>query len=399
MKNIYLLLLLLTISSGLISQQNISSVSDGNASNPLIWDCTCIPSPDDNLTISHNVVMNVDWIVNSGGSITVDAGSSFIQDNQYRTILFDGSGSSFSNYGITELTNIGFSNGAEGHNHSSLSLDTALWVGPGSMFMNHGLTQNVDSTYIQGMFMNEGTYRYGDFLNEGTVSNTGYIVVDSLYNNIGTINSTAGNIQANDIGSNGTINITGSSYMVISSDFYNAGTLNLAAGRDIYIGSDLLNASEGDTALLVNDGLIEIGNDISNVDTLRGSGLFCIANGSSNLGDVKETLDICDNTGVSIFDVNTGNIAATVTNCNSNCNVGIDEVTPLQINIYPNPVSTVLTIEGADKGIVRITDVMGKTVYTSSMKSEIDVRDFRTGIYFISIEQNGRQEILKFIRR
>jgi hypothetical protein len=180
MKNIYLLLLVLTISSELISQQNIASISNGNASNPLIWDCTCIPTPDDNLTINHNVVTNVDWIVNSGGSITVAGGSSFIQDNQHRTILFDGGGSSFSNYGTTELTNIGFSNGAEGHNHNNLSLDTALWVGPGSMFMNHALTENVDSTYIQGMFMNEGTYKNGDLLNEGTVSNTGYIVVDSL---------------------------------------------------------------------------------------------------------------------------------------------------------------------------------------------------------------------------
>ena len=389
----------LLIGMGTMAQQNITSVNDGNASNPLTWDCTCIPSPDDNLTINHDVIMNVDWIVNSGGSITVNTGSSFVQDAQYRTVLFDGGGTMFTNRGTTELTNIAFTNGAEGHNHSSLSIDTALWVGTGSMYMNHGLTENVDSTYIQGMFMNEGTYRFGSFLNEGMISNTGYLEVDSLYNNLGTINSSAGNITANDFASNGTVNITGSSYMIIVNDLWNLGTLNLAAGRDIRVGSDLLNASDGDTALIVNDGLIEIGNDFSNIDTIRGSGLFCIANASSNTGDVLETLDICDNTGTSIFDFNSGNIDATVTNCNSNCNVGLTESAPVEISIYPNPVSTKLNISGIEKGFVTIKDVMGKEVYASSIHSEIDVRNFRTGIYFITIEYSGQQEMLKFIKR
>lgn len=399
MKKIYMLFFGLTIGLGAIAQQNIASIADGNASNPLVWDCTCIPTPDDNITVDHNIIMNADWIVNSGGSITVNSGASLIQDSQNRTILFDGGGSMFTNHGETELTNIGFSNGAEGHNHSSLSLDTALWVGPGSMYMNHGLTQNVDSTYIQGSFMNEGTYSLGDFLNEGMISNTGYLTVDSLYNNEGTINSSAGYISADDFASNGTVTISGSSYMLITNDFLNAGTLNLNAGRDIRIGSDFLNSSEADTALIVNDGMIEVGNDFSNIDTLRGSGLFCIANSSTNTGNVLETLDICDNTGTSIFDVNSGNVAATVTNCNAGCNVDLEKNTTADINIYPNPVSSVLNIEGINEGQVTITDVMGQTVYSSSVKSEIDVRNFRTGIYFITVENDKQQKMLKFIKR
>ncbi|MGM0480147.1 MAG: T9SS type A sorting domain-containing protein [Bacteroidota bacterium] len=382
----------------LCAQQTITSEEDGLATNPLIWDCSCIPSPDDEIIIEHDVTMNSNWVANNGGSITVTDQGTLIQDNQNRTILFDGS-AAFYNYGNTALTNLAFSGGAEGHNHASLSLDTALWVGPGSIFMNHGLTENVDSTYIQGMFMNEGTYSYGDFLNEGNLSNTGYIEVDSMYNNQGTINSSAGNIKAMDFASNGTVNITGSSYMLITNDFFNGGTLNLEAGRDIHVGSDFLNASEGDTAVVLNDGLIEIGNDFSNVDTLRGSGLFCIAQNSSNSGDVLETLDICDNTGTSIFDFNSGNVAATVTNCNAGCNVGINEEQESEIAIYPNPVSTVLNIDGIDEGLVTITDVMGQTVYSSRIKNQINVNDFRTGIYFITVENDGQQSMLKFIKR
>ena len=399
MKKLYSMMLGVTLSASLSAQQNITSVQDGDATNPLVWDCICIPTPDDNITIEHNIVMNSDWIVNNGGSITINGGASFIQDAQYRTILFDGGGSMFTNYGQTELTNIGFSNGAEGHNHSSLSLDTALWVGPGSMYMNHGLTQNVDSTYIQGMFMNEGTYGQGDFLNEGMMSNTGYITVDSLYNNQGTINSTAGNIITDDFASNGTVNISGSSYMIITNDFLNAGTLNLAAGRDIRIGSDFLNASDADTALVVNDGLIEVGNDFSNIDTIRGSGLFCIAQNSSNAGDVIGTLDICDNTGTSIFDLNTGNVDATVTNCNSGCNVGLEENTEIEISLYPNPVSTKLNIDGIASGQVVITDVMGNEVHNSSFENQIDVSKLKTGVYFTTVFYNNNKQTLKFIKR
>lgn len=398
MKKIYTLLLGTLLTTGVIGQQNITSVDNGNATNPLVWDCTCIPSPDDNVTINHNIIMNSDWIVNGGGSITVNSGAAFIQDNQYRTILFDGGGTTFYNYGETELTNIGFSNTAEGHNHGSLSLDTALWVGQGSLYMNHALTQNVDSTYIQGMFMNEGTYNQGDFLNEGMITNTGYIQVDSLYNNEGTINSSAGNITTDDFASNGTVNITGSSYMIINNDFLNAGTLYLEAGRDIRIGSDFLNASQGDTALVINDGMMEVGNDFSNTDTLRGSGLFCIANNSSNTGDVLGTLDICDNTGTGIFDFNTGNVDGTVTDCNAGCNVGIDEE-EIDISIYPNPVSTVLTIDGIENATFTIKDVMGKIIQTGSVANQINVSDYKTGIYFITVEHTQQQTTMKFIKR
>ncbi len=401
MKKIYLLVTGIALGMGAIAQQNITSVSDGNATNPFTWDCTCIPTPDDNITINNNVVMNSDWAVTAGGSITINDGASFIQDNNYRSILFDGGGATFTNYGVSELTNFSFTNGAEGHNHSDLSLDTALYVGAGSMFMNHGLTQNVDSTLIQGMFMNEGTYSNGDFLNEGgMVNNTGYLTVDSLYNSQqGVINSSAGNITANDFGTIGTVNITGSSYMIINNDVLNGGILNIATGRDLRIGSDLLNTSDGDTAVIINNGLIEIGNDFSTLDTIRGTGVFCITNASSNIGDVLGSLDICDNSGMGIFDINTGNVDATVTDCNSGCNVGVQEDEAIEISIYPNPVSSVLNIEGIEEGKVIISDVMGKEIYSSPLTPNIDVNNFKTGVYFITISYQGKQQMMKFIKR
>ncbi|MDX1651192.1 MAG: T9SS type A sorting domain-containing protein [Brumimicrobium sp.] len=399
MKYLYLLILLTGVTVSATAQNTITSVADGQATNPFIWDCTCIPMPGDNVTINHDVQMNADWISNGNGSITVSMGASFIEDAQHRTVLFDG-GSTFTNHGLTELTNIAFTNGAEGHNHSTLSLDTALWVGNGSTFMNHAVVQDVDSTYIQGMFMNEGSYSHGLFLNEGMIDNSGYIAADSMLNT-GTLNSSAGNIQVIAFANTGETNITGSSYMLVSGDFYNSGRFYLATGRDVRIQNSLLNSNNADTAVIINDGLFEVANDFSNVDTLRGSGIFCIANASSNFGEVKGTLDICDNTSVSHFDFNSGNIEPTVTNCSSGCSVGLsDNEITTEFSVYPNPAEDLLHISGPGYSSIRIVDVTGKTVYEKlSPTDKIDVSKFKRGVYFITFR--GEKELItrKFIKK
>ena len=175
------------MSLGLFAQQSISSVSNGLATDPFVWDCTCIPLPGDNITINHAIQMNSDWLVNGSGSLTISNSGSLIEDSQSRSILFDG-GVMFTNQGTTEMTSFAFTNGAEAHNHGTLSLDTGLYVDQNSTFMNHGLVKDLDSTLTQGTFMNEGSFSQGDFLNEGMMTNTGYITADSLLNT-GTLNT------------------------------------------------------------------------------------------------------------------------------------------------------------------------------------------------------------------
>ena len=184
----------------------------------------------------------------------------------------------------------------------------------------------------------------------------------------------------------------------MTDDFWNSGQLYLAAGRDIRVAHDMSNTHQSGTALIDNDGLIEIGNDFSNIDTLKGSGIFCIANNSLNTGDVKETLDICDNTSVSHFDANTGNIDATVTNCTSGCSVGVDEnvIAKNEISIYPNPASTVLNIEANEGYQMMLLDVMGNIILNRKVIDKIDVSNLKTGVYFVKFIGDADTKTMKF---
>ena len=384
---------------GAFAQQTITSISNGVATNPLVWDCTCIPLTGDNIVVNHDIQMNTDWLVNGSGSITVSNSGTLIEDTQHRGILFDGS-AVFTNHGTTVMTNFAFTNGAEAHNHGALSLDSGLYVDQNSTFMNHGLVEDIDSTFTQGMFMNEGTYGPGDFLNEGMMTNTGYINADSLLNT-GTLNTSGGNLTILDFGNTGTLNVTGTSYIIVNDDFWNSGILNLGVGRDIRVANDMSNAHQSGTGVIDNNGLIEIGNDFSNIDTLKGSGIFCIANNSLNTGDVKGTLDICDNTSVSHFDANTGNIEPTVTNCTSGRSVGIDdnEIAINEISIYPNPASTVLNIEANQNYQMMVVDVMGNILFNQTVTDQIDVSQLKTGVYFVKFVGGTDSKTMKFIKR
>jgi hypothetical protein len=108
-----LLIILLSPVGYLFSQQTITSTQNGNASNPLTWDCLCFPTADDDVIINHDVIMDVNWLVNAGGSITVNSGASFVQSGS-RSILFDqvNTALSIQSNGWFEMDNVSINNQA-----------------------------------------------------------------------------------------------------------------------------------------------------------------------------------------------------------------------------------------------------------------------------------------------
>jgi hypothetical protein len=71
--------------------------------------------------------------------------------------------------------------------------------------------------------------------------------------------------------------------------------------------------------------------------------------------------------------------------CDALCNVTvINENAELEINIYPNPVKDVLTIDGIYNS-VNIYDVFGKLVLTSQTQKMIDVSTLSNGVYMLEI--------------
>lgn len=69
------------------------------------------------------------------------------------------------------------------------------------------------------------------------------------------------------------------------------------------------------------------------------------------------------------------------------------------IRIYPNPVSTSLSIS-ADQYFeagsqIEIVNYLGQTVFKSKFKKDIDVSEFSNGVYFLRIKTLEQQVILK----
>jgi hypothetical protein len=81
--------------------------------------------------------------------------------------------------------------------------------------------------------------------------------------------------------------------------------------------------------------------------------------------------------------------------------IGVQENTDNNLNIYPNPVSDVLHLEGnIGNGQVSIFDLTGRKVYESMYQADIPVNQFNDGLYFLHIVTNEGQVInQKFIIR
>jgi hypothetical protein len=92
-----------------------------------------------------------------------------------------------------------------------------------------------------------------------------------------------------------------------------------------------------------------------------------------------------------------------VDNINLNQSVGITDVVPaFSTTILPNPASDVLTIKAGVKAnaatLINITDASGKLIYTYSTTTDylnhtVDVSNFASGIYQVSINNNGAREV------
>ena len=81
-----------------------------------------------------------------------------------------------------------------------------------------------------------------------------------------------------------------------------------------------------------------------------------------------------------------------------------DEGTELEFNIYPNPVSEVLTVQAdnfPDESSVRIYNLLGQNMIWLSLKSDftdINVGTLEKGIYFLVFESPDQREVKKFVK-
>ncbi len=73
-------------------------------------------------------------------------------------------------------------------------------------------------------------------------------------------------------------------------------------------------------------------------------------------------------------------------------------------SVYPNPAKdyVVVSLKNNDPATIRIINVMGqvmRTVNTNEERNRISTKDLSAGIYFLSVEQNGRRFTTKFSKQ
>jgi hypothetical protein len=383
MNKIALLFLIFPLSS--FGQITITSLQNGNATNPLTWDCTCFPTTDDHIIINHAVTMDVDWAITAAGSITVNSGGSLLQSGLHQ-ILVDGVGSQYLNYGSSAFYDIAFTNGGGGNNTGNFLITRAVYVGPPSALTNSGIMHGIDSLLVEGSMNNSGTCYAGNILNTGTFTQSGQIVADSV-GNMGTFNSTGGYMYFNAFGNTGTFNMTGTGFMDVLYNWANVGDFTLDLGLEIFAHNDFYNGdSLGGSANLHNNGKIEVANNFLNGYFIDGSGSFCITNDTYNVGVMNGIFDFCDNTGGAI-DLNTGTIAPGITYCATGCFVGIEENLKSELVIYPNPSSGIFnlnSIESFSNG--NVFSLSGKLIERIDIiENKLDLTHLESGTYFVTM--------------
>ncbi len=329
MKGRILLFSFLLFSLQAFTQSVRTSIADGLGTNPFVWDCTCLPLPNDSIIINHNITLNVDFGF-TDGAVVINPGGQLIGDSPNRNFAFSGS-ANFVNNGNFDVARVGF---------------------------------------------------FG-----GTAINGGTFAADSFYTGITTV---PGWISNGD--------------MDIAYSYWNTGLFTMGVGSQMIVGDNFYNGDSlisGVNAVLANNGDIRVNGDFANSDTLRGTGQVCIFGNSVNLGVITGTLDMCDNTGGGQVDLNLGTIAGTITTCVSPCNIGIDEVQSIEVEVFPNPTTDMVQIKAQKEINILVFDMVGKLIYQSQSPNQnqtVSTIDFAPGVYIyraISIEGTATGKLIK----
>ena len=95
--------------------------------------------------------------------------------------------------------------------------------------------------------------------------------------------------------------------------------------------------------------------------------------------------------------------AGTTTKLTEAVSSSIASVSTTEMNIFPNPCSTVLNIEGANIGgkefSVFITDISGRNMISTTTQKSVDVSSLAQGSYIIRIDNGATQQTSIFVKK
>jgi hypothetical protein len=374
MKKIYILIL--SLFSLFTSAQTATSIANGNWTNPLTWNCSCVPTNGYSVTISHSVTLNTSLLF-SGGGITIGPNGSLIQDATPRDIWINGgymynNGKAVFRY---YLVSAGTASNAGSYTLSAFT-NSVSYTNSGSITM--------DSMYVAGNFTNTSTAKIiGDSITNASTMmiNNGRINVTWQLNN-GTLknyNYQGGYAYTN----NGTYENYDS--LILTGSVWNKVNFYNKPGARVNLTKNFHNYNSSTTAMFDNDGVVKAFDSWYNTDTVKGSGSFIVSDTSANSGFMKENFDFCDLTPPAtapFVDLNSGSISSSITWCTT----GIEEFSSSSsFKIYPNPNNGVFSILSGNDEMLVVTDELGRLIKTISVQKDVvtTINDLTPGMYFI----------------
>jgi len=368
---------------------------------PFTWGETAIiPLPGDVVTINYTVTLDdqhtVDgyWscdgataniTIGENGTLQAGAnvlgiailnGGSITNNGQYIFPQLGNYVGAFTNNGTATFSQLIYNEDAIYNYGDILDVDSLYTEG---QFINEAdANLYADSIYVKGQFVNSGHIYNHEITNNGLFENPGAIEFRRLTNLDQFFHS--GSLK-------GTI------------DVVNLGLLDLATGSTFDLQRSFSNVDSTDhNALLIVNGIFTIGDSFFNGDTVKGTdGYIYMQDSSINAGWFKESFHFCDATPPSIspfVDYNTGVIESTVQYCTS---TGVNYLSSEEMRFYPNPANSILYTEGAER--IKLTDITGKLIMDKEImnKGAIDIKDLKTGIYFITLEKDNKIIVRKLI--
>ena len=394
MKKLLPIILFAFLTNGLISQ-TASSIANGSWTNPLTWNCTCVPINGYSVTINNSVTLNTSMLFNTGG-ITINNTGSLIQDATLTRDIWI-NGGYFNNGGLANFRYLLVSAGAitnPGSFTVSAFTNSVAFTNAGSIQM--------DSMYVAGNLINAASGRItGDSLTNAA----GF-----TFTNYGRVNSTWSLNNGNFINNNyhggyaftnaGTY--SNSDSLILTGSTWNKALFTNNSTGKVRLTKNFHNYSVPKTAIYNNNGNVTVLDSWYNTDTVKGgnTGYFQVQDTSANSGYMKGGFTFCDLTPTTInVDLNSGSIAGSIIFCA----VGIKENELAEVKIYPNPSNGNLHVNALASSDLKIsiTDISGKLVleqHLSNSNSEINL-NIANGIYFLKITdlQSGNFKTEKLI--
>ncbi|GAB4132943.1 MAG: hypothetical protein Fur0041_04740 [Bacteroidia bacterium] len=156
----------------------------------------------------------------------------------------------------------------------------------------------------------------------------------------------------------------------------------------------------------INNGSVSAYRWINGAGVTGSQGKFCVADWFINGGQIMGTLDVCDATPATIFDV-PGTIGSQVTYCAQGpCTLcqttGINEYQEVVFAAYPNPVSAgnPVIIVTEERALLKIFDTQGKLIQDIQMQAganSIATNAMQAGMYFFTVTTDAGTSTKKIV--